>query len=251
MPARSPAKTPGPTRKRAHALHARLAQEIGGRILGGTYAPGTLLPNEAEWGRMFGASRTAIREAIKTLIGKGLLISRPKIGSRVEPRDRWNLLDPDVLAWHCAAMDQRAFLESTQEARRLIEPGIAALAAVKHSPEQLARLKEAYAGMAAARTGGERVEPDIRFHRALLACANNDLLAPFGIIFEQTMGNLFSYTTRHNPRPEFIMPLHEAVLKAVIQRSPQRARRAMQNLLDDTDAIVAAGPTKAKRVRKG
>ena len=87
------------SRKRASSLHLQLAGAIGEGILNGTYAPGTLLPNEAEWGAMFGASRTAVREAIKTLNGKGLLVSRPKIGSRVEPRERWNFLDRDVLAW--------------------------------------------------------------------------------------------------------------------------------------------------------
>ena len=57
-----------PTRKiagrAANRRHAELAATIGMRILDGTYLPGTLLPNEAEWGKMFGASRTAIREAI-------------------------------------------------------------------------------------------------------------------------------------------------------------------------------------------
>src|SRR4029078_6616611 len=98
------------------------------------HRPRARLPRNAKRGAMFGVSRTAVREAIKTLNGKGLLVSRPKIGSRVEPRDRWNLLDRDVLGWHCAAMDRRAFLESTQEARKLLETGIAGLAATKHTP---------------------------------------------------------------------------------------------------------------------
>jgi DNA-binding FadR family transcriptional regulator len=86
-------------------LDARIAQGIGERILGGEFAPGTLLPNEAEWGRIYGASRTAVREAIKALSAKGLIASRPKVGSRVEPKSRWNLLDRDVLAWHRTAID--------------------------------------------------------------------------------------------------------------------------------------------------
>ena len=222
-------------------LHARLARAIGESILGGTYAPGTLLPNEAEWGRMFGASRTAVREAIKTLNGKGLLVSRPKIGSRVEPRRRWNLLDRDVLAWHCAAMDRRAFLESTQEVRKLLEPGIARLAARKHTPEQLEQLRQALEDMRSAGSAGEMVEPDVRFHAALLACTNNDLLAPFGIIIEQTLGTLFDYTTRNNPKPDFVIPMHEDVMKAVAAGNAAGAEAAMMRLLGDTDAIVAAG----------
>jgi DNA-binding FadR family transcriptional regulator len=250
MPARKVKRKPSlKVQKPASMLHARLARAIGEGILSGTYAPGTLLPNEADWGRMFGVSRTAVREAIKTLNGKGLLVSRPKIGSRVEPRERWNLLDRDVLGWHCAAMDRRAFLESTQEARKLLETGIAGLAAIKHTPEQLAKLRAALEDMRAAKSAADMVEPDVRFHLALLAAANNDLLAPFGIVIEQALGNLFDYTTRHNPKPDFVIPLHEEVVSAVAMRDAEAARAAVTRLLDDTDNIIAAEPKPAKKLK--
>ena len=253
MSARATARKPASQRKPAgNRVHARLAQSIGERILGGTYAPGALLPNEAEWGRMFGVSRTAVREAIKTLNGKGLLVSRPKIGSRVEPRGRWNLLDRDVMAWHCAAMDRRAFLESTQEARKLLEPGIAMLAARKHTPAQLERLTAALDGMRKARSSAAMVGPDVAFHLSLLACANNDLLAPFGIIIEQALGNLFQYTSKHNPKPGVVIPLHEGVVKAVAAGDPDAARKAVMYLLNDTDAVIAAVPKRrpARKLKK-
>ncbi len=225
-------------RKPGSRLHAGLAAAIGTRILDGTYPSGALLPNEAEWGRMFGASRTAIREAIKTLNGKGLLVSRPKIGSRVEPRERWNLLDRDVLAWHCAAMDKTAFLISLQEVRRILEPGTAVLAAERRTPEQLARLETALAGMSNARDAGEMVAPDVQFHLALLACANNELLTPFGIVIEQALANLFDYTTRHNAKPAGVIPMHSDVVQAIADQRPEAARRAVITLLDDTDQVI-------------
>lgn len=218
--------------------HAELAASIGTRILDGTYPPGTLLPNEAEWGRMFGASRTAVREAIKTLNGKGLLVSRPKIGSRVEPRERWNLLDRDVMDWNHAAMDKRAFLLSLQEVRRILEPGAALLAAKRRTPEQLAQLQAALEDMERARTAEDMVEPDVRFHLTLLACANNELLAPFGIVIEHALANLFTYTSRHHAQPGTVIPLHAEVVKAIAAAKPEAARRAMTTLLDDTDRIV-------------
>lgn len=241
MPSRKPASFTKPKKLPSHKVHTRLAQAIGERILSGVYLPGSLLPNEAEWGAMFGASRTAVREAIKTLNGKGLLVSRTKVGSRVEPRDRWNLLDRDVLAWHCAAMDRRAFLQSAQEVRKLLEPGIAELAATKHSPGQLARLTAALEGMRQAKTAGEMVEPDVQFHLALLAATNNELLAPFGIIIEQALANLFDYTSRHNPKPLSVIPLHANVAAAVAASDGAKARHAVMILLEDTDAIIAAG----------
>jgi DNA-binding FadR family transcriptional regulator len=236
-------KPPKPAARRLGTrIHAELAAGIGTRILDGTYPPGTLLPNEAEWGRIFGASRTAVREAIKMLNGKGLLVSRPKVGSRVEPRDRWNLLDRDVMAWHCAAMDKTAFLISLQEVRRILEPGAAVLAASRRSPEQLAELKAALEDMRNAPDAEAMVAPDVRFHLTLLACANNELLSPFGIVIEQALANLFHYTIRHNAKPEQVIPMHENVVKAVAAQKPEAARDAMVFLLDDTDEVIGTGP---------
>ncbi|MEI7600335.1 MAG: FadR/GntR family transcriptional regulator [Aestuariivirga sp.] len=231
----------GPRRKPGSRVHSELAAGIGRRILDGTYPPGSLLPNEAEWGLMFGASRTAVREAIKTLNGKGLLVSRPKIGSRVEPRDRWNLLDRDVMAWHRAALDERTFLLSLQEIRRILEPGAAVLAAARRSPEQLAELEAALAGMEAAEADSEAmVEADVRFHLALLAAANNELLVPFGIVIEQALASMFAYTTSHAAHPEQMLPLHAEVVKAIAAKSPEAARKAVTALLDDTDETLRA-----------
>ena len=223
-------------------IHAELAAGIGMRILDGTYQPGTLLPNEAEWGQIFAASRTAVREAIKTLNGKGLLVSRPKIGSRVEPRERWNLLDRDVMAWHCAAMDKTAFLISLQEVRRILEPGAAALAAERRTPQQLAQLEAALEGMRNAADAEAMVAPDVRFHLSLLSCANNELLAPFGIIIEQALANLFAFTTRHNTKPGRVVPMHADVVNAIAAQQPEAARLAMTILLDDTDSVIGLPP---------
>ncbi len=235
---RTPKRVPG------SRVHGELAAGIGMRILDGTYPPGALLPNEAEWGRMFSASRTAVREAIKTLNGKGLLVSRPKVGSKVEPRERWNLLDRDVMAWHCAAMDKTAFLKSLQEVRRILEPGTAHLAAQRRTPQQLAELEAAFHAMRNAQSAEAMVEPDVRFHLALIAAANNDLLAPFGIIIEQALANLFRYTSRHNAKPQQVIPMHEGVVRAVAAQDPEAARKAVIFLLDDTDSILGSAPSR-------
>lgn len=232
-------------------LHHKLAQSIGEQILKGIYAPGAILPNEADWCRIYGASRTAVREAIKTLHGKGLLASRPKVGSRVEPRERWNLLDRDVIAWHFAAMDRKQFMTSTLEARRIFEPGIAALAALKRTPAQLARLEAALDAMRRAKSGAAMVAPDVEFHLALLAAADNDLLSSFGLIIEWALPTAFDYTTRHNPKPETMVPLHENIFHAIQRGNPEAARKAMAALIADTgqvieQALAAAGRQKAR-----
>ncbi len=234
----APRRKPKARRPLGSRVHAELAAGIGMRILDGTYPPGELLPNEAEWGRMFSASRTAVREAIRTLNGKGLLVSRPKVGSRVEPRERWNLLDRDVMAWNCAAMNKTDFLISLQEVRRILEPGAAVLAATRRTPQQLAQLEDALEGMRNAHTAEAMVAPDVRFHLSLLACANNELLAPLGIVIEQALANMFAFTTQHNTKPGQVIPMHAEVVKAIAAQNPEAARKAMATLLDDTDGII-------------
>ena len=234
-------------KKTGISVHDRLARGIGERILAGEFAPGTLLPNEAEWGKIYAVSRTAVREAIKTLTGKGLLLSRPKIGSRVQPREGWNLLDRDVLSWHRSAIDRRSFAASTQEARRIIEPGIAELAAKKRSAEQLDRLVTALENMRKAKSVPENVGADVEFHSALLQAANNALLVPFGIIIEQALANLFDYTSQRNPHQNLAIRLHENIVRAVVAQDGVAARQAMVKLIDDTDAVIAATKIQRKK----
>ena len=105
------------------SLHGQVANEIAQRIMSGEFAPGTILPNEAEFSVRLKVSRTALREAIKVLAAKGLVESRPKIGTRIRPRDHWNMLDPDVLAWQFATDNVTRFADDLFEVRQIIEPG--------------------------------------------------------------------------------------------------------------------------------
>jgi DNA-binding FadR family transcriptional regulator len=76
-----------------------LAEKLAQRILAGKYAPGSILPGEMELGEQFGVSRTAVREAVKTLTAKGMVLPRPRIGTRVMPQSNWNFLDQELLSW--------------------------------------------------------------------------------------------------------------------------------------------------------
>ena len=234
-------RKPGATRRaelHRESLHHVLAQDIGARILKGEFAPGSLLPREAEWSRRFGVSRTAVREAIKMLMAKGLIVSRPKIGSRVQPRSSWNLLDRDVLAWYCAATDYRHFLASMQQVRHILEPEAAALAASNHNPDQLAVIEAACEDMRLADSLAAWNAADVRFHLAVLAAAGNELLVPLGFLIESALGNMFDYTATHNEDMRAALSLHEGILRAIRQRQPTAARQAARRLLSDTDRVI-------------
>jgi DNA-binding FadR family transcriptional regulator len=219
-------------------LHVTIARGIGERILGGEFPVGSALPNEAEWGKAYKASRTAVREALKTLMAKGLISSRPKVGSRVEPRSSWNILDREVMEWHHAAADRKGFIAKTQEARKLLEPGIAELAATKRSAAQLERLIEALRWMEKAKTVADTIAADIEFHAALVECANNELLVPFGIIIEKALATLFEFTTTRNPHYDQALNMHRTIVQKIKVGDGPGAKKAMIALLGDTDRVL-------------
>jgi DNA-binding FadR family transcriptional regulator len=219
-------------------VHAAVAREIGSRILRGDYLPGVLLPNEAEWCRIFQVSRSVVRESIKMLSAKGLVMSRPKIGTRIAPRERWNLLDPDVLAWYSVVPARQQFLESVQEIRYMIEPEAAALAALNRSPAQMAAISKALSDMANAKVLSTRIEADARFHMAILIAAGNEFLLPFGFLIESSLVALFDYVTRHIQNHRMADDLHGAIEKAIRERKPEVARRAVRRNLTNTDIVI-------------
>jgi DNA-binding FadR family transcriptional regulator len=232
------------------SLHHQVAQDIGARILRGEFAPGDLLPNEAESCKAYGVSRTAVREAMKMLTAKGLILSRPKIGSRVQQRDSWNLLDRDVLVWYCAAAERSHFLSSMQQVREILEPEAAALSAVNHTAAQLKAIETALVGMRDAPDFIAWNTADVKFHLAILWSAGNELLVPFGFLIESALGTMFDYTVRHNQDWRKAYPLHEDIVAAIRKRRPDAARRAVRQLLADTSKVLAQQWRKSDRPKR-
>ena len=108
----------------------------------------------------------------------------PKVGSWVEPRERWNLLDRDVLGWYAMAPDRESFLRTVQEFRHIIEPEATALAAERRTDEQMAEISTACREMGEATSLASRTQADTRFHLAILRASGNELLVPLGVLIE-------------------------------------------------------------------
>jgi DNA-binding FadR family transcriptional regulator len=220
------------------SVHTSVAQEIGSRIVRGDFPPGTYLPNETQWADYFDVSRTAVREAIKMLMAKGLLSSRPKLGTWVQSRESWNLLDRDVLGWYANSPHSASFLRTVQEFRYIIEPEAAALAADRRSSEQMQEITEAARDMGTAPTLSERTRADTRFHLAILKASGNDLLIPLGTLIESALNNLFAYVTREANSLRHAQDLHEAIEEKIRLRQPEEARMAVRKLLANTDEMI-------------
>ncbi|HWU80722.1 MAG TPA: GntR family transcriptional regulator, partial [Caulobacter sp.] len=110
-------------------IHGSIARALGIAIVSGQHQPGDVLNNEIDASEKLHVSRSAYREAIRILAAKGLVESRPKTGTRVSPRNRWSLLDPEVLAWFFESEPSEGFLQELYELRMIVEPAAAALAA--------------------------------------------------------------------------------------------------------------------------
>ena len=223
---------------RGTSAHAAVAEAIGMRIVRGDYRPGSVLPNEAQWAVDFNVGRSVIREAIKILMAKGLLTSRPKVGSRVEPKEFWNLLDRDVLTWWTANPDSEMVLRSLQQFRRIIEPEAAALAAELRGDAEMAAISLACHEMATATTLADRTLADMRFHLCILKASGNELLVPLGGLIDSALRNLFSLITREAGDIHYAQTLHNQIEKAIVGRKPKAARLAVHKLLDNSDAMI-------------
>jgi DNA-binding FadR family transcriptional regulator len=205
---------------------------LGMAILSGNYQPGDSLEGEIEQSLAMGVSRTPYREAIRILTAKGMLESRPKAGTHVTPRSRWNLLDPDLLAWTFSGEPDPAFVKGLFELRAIIEPAAAAFAAERRSEAQVVAMRQALLQMdqyGLATEAGQAA--DQHFHRLILDAAHNEALATLS----SSVGAAVSWTTRFKQRqnvlPRDPLPEHLAVFAAIEARDAGGARRAMQQLV--------------------
>jgi len=213
-------------------LHQAVARQIGIAILSGEIAPGAHFDREIEHSAAMGVSRTAYREAMKLLVAKGLLESRPRVGTHVRPRRDWNLLDPDVLDWMFAERPDHAFVRDLFELRGIIEPEAAALAAERRTDRQVAEMRAALAIMRAeslVTEAGRLADQD--FHRILLEASGNAALFALASSIGTAVGLTTRFKEDRNKIPRDPLPDHEAVLEAIADGSRQRARLAMVELL--------------------
>lgn len=220
-------------------MHGATVNEIGRRILAGELAPGAVLTIDT-LEREYSASRTVIREALRVLAAKGLVDARPKRGTFVRPRDDWSLLDPDVLRWQYEKETDTGFLDNLAEVRAIVEPAGARLAARRRTDDDLAELTDSLAASGHPdATAADVVAADLRFHRALLLAAHNELLTRMEIVIETGLRTRDTLVHGQGTWAD-AEPAHRAVLDAVVARDEDAAEIAMRTLLDQAQRDVAA-----------
>ena len=224
---------PDAAARRALRVHGRIARDMGIDIVTGRYRPGDLLTGEVAASDELHVSRTAYREAVRILAAKGLVESRPKIGTRVSRMADWHLLDPDVLEWMFQQEPDPALLAALFELRRIVEPEAAALAARRRSDAQLEAMRDALRRMdelSLESEAGRRADQE--FHAAMLDAAGNAFLASL----TSGVGAAVAWTTVFKQRKGALrrdpMPDHQRVLDAIAAEDSVAAHRAMAELID-------------------
>ncbi len=230
-------------------VHGHTLDLLGEAIVAGRYAPGASMPPEPTLCDELGVSRTVVREVVKSLVAKGLVITGPKLGTRVLPAEQWNWFDPDVVAWQSKAGLTREFLRDLQELRRIVEPAAVRLAAQRATAQDISDLEAALAGMQSAiDLGGDYVLHDLRFHQGLLRACHNRMLVQMSKALGALLRTSFEISTSRPDNPALSIPLHRAVLDAVIARNPGKAERASLALIDSARADIEAALASRRRL---
>lgn len=221
-------------------LTSSIVQDLGVAIVTGTYSERNPFPVEAQLCRQYGASRTALREAVKMLTAKGLLGARPRQGTWVQPESRWNLLDPDILGWLLERKFSPALLTEFTEVRLAIEPLAAALAATAAGPAEKQAVRDAIERMRAAERGeDDPLASDIAFHVAVLHASRNRFYAQLTELTSTALRFSIRTTNRYKGVKLASVADHKRVADAIVAGRPAVAAEAMRKMIQEAlDLIV-------------
>ncbi len=226
-------------------VHGNTVDYLGEAIVAGRFGVGGSLPPEPLLCEELGVSRTVVRESVKSLVAKGLIQTGPKVGTRVLPSEQWNWFDPDVIGWQATAGLTAEFVRDLQDLRLIVEPAAIRLAAQRATQQDIDGIEDAYAGMKhAVYEGGDYVTHDLRFHQGLLRASRNRMLVQMSKALGALLRTSFEISTRRKDGPRSSLPMHRAVLDAVIRHKPDAAEAAVRVLIEsareDIEQVLAS-----------
>lgn len=221
------------------ALADDLADRILDDVLSGRYAVGSALPSESELAGEAEMSRLTVREAVKALRSKGVLRVEQGRGTYVAPTEEWSVLDPTLLIARSAAQADALLLPlKFIEARRLVEVGVAELAATRRSQKDVDELERSLGEMrtaSRAKDVGTFVRADIAFHQVILDAADNAFVAAIFDPLAQILRLTRYQTSAHAPVRRHAIAHHGNILEAIAASDATAAREAMHAHIVQTE----------------
>ncbi len=223
------------------ALHDNLLTALGTAIVSGKYPAGEVLTLDGV-STQHGVSRSVAREAIRVLESMGLVASRRRVGITIQPAQKWNVFDPQLIRWRLESGDRAAQLVSFSELRRGFEPAAAALAARRANPHQCRIMAAAVSDMVVHGRSGDLdayLLADKIFHQTLLEASGNEMFRALnGVVAEVLTGRTHHGMMPAVPNPAAI-ELHDQVARAIRLRDEEAAERAMRAIIDEAASAVA------------
>ena len=211
-------------------LHTQVVEELTRRIVQEEWVPGSALPTESELAEQFDVSRTVIREAIRLLGSKGLIIVKHGSGVYVQPPDKWDHLDPLILVNRLEVGQDESLLTQLLEVRRMIEVEVAGLAAVRRSAEDVETLGQIVSDMRlalASENGNTLSALDLRFHETIFSASGNLVLRQMVWTIATLFRAALHIHRSRPPRREESYQGHLAIFAAIDAGDAERARQEM------------------------
>lgn len=196
------------------------ATSLRSEIAAGRWPVGERIPNEATLVEMLGVSRGTVREAVRALVSQGLLETRQGSGTYVLAT-----ADP------AAALDRvrQTCLRDQWEARALLDVEAARLAALRHTPADIATLRRLLLERSTVADGGREafIRRDLAFHRAVVGASGNQAMVEIYDFFTAAITDVIG-STLQGDLPEPSDQAHAEIVEAVASGDPDRAAASVR-----------------------
>jgi GntR family transcriptional repressor for pyruvate dehydrogenase complex len=226
------------TAVRRTRLYEGVAQQIQRLIADGALQPGDRLPPERELAERFAVSRSSVRDAIRTLELAGLVVPRQGEGTMVAD------VSPEALVAPLASVlvRKRELIAELLDVRKMLEPALAARAAVRATPEEIAHLEDVLRRQRARMLRGEpTIEEDGEFHYAIAVAARNSVVRKVLDVLMDLLRETRARSLQVEGRLQKSFTGHRRVLEAIKRRDAAGAERAVRQHLEEIEAIVLKG----------
>jgi GntR family transcriptional repressor for pyruvate dehydrogenase complex len=232
MPPKQPESRPKPADSR---VTAQLIASIKKLISNGSVVPGSRFPPERELAKEFGVNRASLRQALKVLEIMGVLTQRVGDGTYLSTSAESILNEPIEFLVLLDDLSHHELFET----RMIVEPELAARAALRATAEDLATLRRAITAMEQSRTTRSRLDADMAFHEAIFRASGNRICH---LLFKVIHRTVLTSMHRLSSRTAIERPLgyHRKIYAAIRNRNAKEARRQMLEHITDAQALMGS-----------
>lgn len=219
---------------RRNRIYEEIARQIE-KMITEKLKAGDRLPPERQLADLFGVSRSSIRDAIRTLEMSGLVEARQGLGTVV----REHAADAVVNPLTQVLVQKRKLVSELLDVRKMIEPPLAARAAVHATSDEVAEMDSILRRQEEKMRGGElAIEEDNEFHYAIALAADNSVVLKVLDVLMDLLRETRERSLQVEGRPERSMADHREILDAIKRQDPAGAGVAMRQHIEAVEKML-------------